>query len=577
VNARRLFWLGALVVLVVAVLTNLTFQERQLEKEIARDVTAVDRFIDISVRLRTVVADPEGDELIDGKPNLRVVHERLLGGLLDTKAGRLVRIDPDLLEPVDWFCSEEQEAILFARKPTAQLVEGSEGSGKTTLLAEWHYVQWLSHLGEKREGLQTAPTNVRLGLVKREIGKLWRPTWYRYVNRKDFVGYELCEGSAIRMVSTHKQSEAGGSPVQGFNASWAGADEKQDQIEVHDDVESRGRASRDGVFPQLGTATVKDSTAYRNLKSRIVTGGEWALRSLVVCREIPGEGAGIHFEMCTPFVTRAFVESKLASMTEREFRRRFFAEDQGPERMLYHTWSRANLRAIPANAVDVTERELRGEGNMLALRVGFDPGNLFDVSIPLKAFRIPGHPRPFWWVVGEITTEQSTTDVHIKELLRVAGARWNCNLRDRKGVIVGPQIAVRADPYGDTGNDANRPDITVYKSFRNAGIIIRPAAYTPSTTKVMVAKVPKEARIDMVCTLLRAANGERRLFVDVDERGQAVAPKLVEAFEMMERDEAGQAETQKKNKKDMSHWPAAVGYGLWSIEKPRIEALRRAA
>lgn len=188
-----------------------------------------------------------------------------------------------------------------------------------------------------------------------------------------------------------------------------------------------------------------------------------------------------------------------------------------------------------------------------------------------------GWARPRWWVVGEVTTAQQTTEVHIKELLRVVARDWNCNLRDRDGRISGPQIAVRADPYGDTGNDAEQPDITVYKEFRNHGVLIKPAAYsTAAGNRIRVQKVPKEARIDMMCTLLCAANQERRLYVATDERGLPVAPKLVEAFETMERDAGGQAETQKKNKKDPSHWPAACGYGLWAIEKPRIEALRKA-
>lgn len=579
-NAADAVLLGALlfgvVVLVLAMMTNLTQQERKLEAEIVRDVTALDRFVDIGVVLRTVVADPDGEELLEGKPLLRVIRQRTFGGIVDTKAAQPFICAPTR-DPVVWHCSEEQETIILHADsdPLGQLVYGSEGGGKTVALAMWHYFRWLEHLGEGRQGGQTAPTGDRLDLVRKEMFALYRPTWFHHHVADDII--EFCDGTSIRLKSTYQQSKSGGSPIQGFNWSWAGRDEGQDQVERHEDIEQRGRSAKHGRYKQLITATAKDDYSWRNLRDRLLkavnkkTGLKlWIKRTLLVRK--------------SPFVSQTFFDDKAASMTEREYRRRVDAVDLPPERSLYHTWRRAdefdrplNLRAIPPGAIDVTQLELRGEGNALTVRVGYDPGTLWDVSILLKAFRVRGQPRPWWWVVGEVNSEQSTTDVHIKDLLRVVGEKYACNMRGRDGKIAGPQIAVRADPYGDTGNDANRPDITVYKSFRNAGIMIRPAAYIPSTSAVKVARVPKEARIDMVCTLLCAANGERRLFVDVDEHGQPVAPKLVEAFETMERDEAGHAETQKKNKKDMSHWPAALGYGLWSIEKPRIEALRRAA
>ena len=48
-----------------------------------------------------------------------------------------------------------------------------------------------------------------------------------YVQRDDFTGFELCDGTRIRFQHTHRQSAAQGSPVQGFNWSWAGRDEMQ--------------------------------------------------------------------------------------------------------------------------------------------------------------------------------------------------------------------------------------------------------------------------------------------------------------------------------------------------------------
>ncbi len=40
-----------------------------------------------------------------------------------------------------------------------------------------------------------------------------------------------------------------------------------------------------------------------------------------------------------------------------------------------------------------------------------------------------------------------------------------------------------------------------------------------------------------------------------------------------ERNEAGEAERERKDADDLSHWPAAVGYALWQVESPRINRL----
>jgi hypothetical protein len=577
------WWLGALVIFLVAVLTNLTFQERQYEKEIGGDVTAADRFIDISVRLHTVVSDPNGQILIEGKPPLRIVKTRELGGMLDTKARVLVPIDRALLSPREWFCSVEQDEILFggAGKAPAQLVEGSEGSGKTTVLAQWHYIQWLSHLGEGREGLQTAPTNLRLGLVKREIGKLWRPEWYRYVTRKDFVGYELIDGSAIRMVSTHRQSEAGGSPIQGFNASWAGADEKQDQIEVHDDIEARGRDSRDGVFPQLATATVKDSTEYRKLKERITSGGAWRKRELLVCRSINGS---LEFEMVSPFITRAFVEAKKLTLSVREFRRRFFAEDMPPELAVYYEWLRArNLRAIGSDARDVTSAILSPYGSYMSpgarftLAAGHDPGAIFNTTEVARLLVIDAVPR--WVVVGEFQTKQTTALEHAR-LFR----EYVCDTFDVERRLTGPdgnffhdpessKIATFVDPHGK--GEAQTDYQTVYGAFQANGMDV----FNPAP---MTGRIKRSARIEMVNRLLggtAAAPGVARILIAKAPNGDPAAPRLVEAFErLIKRPGDDNPEgARRKDEDDRTHAPAALGYLTWPFEQQALTQFTVAA
>jgi hypothetical protein len=563
------------------VLSSAAIERRQIRNELSEAVEGRDRYVDAGIHLQVVVADPDGEVLVPNAPRLRVLREHRFGGIIDTRARPAYRCGPSR-DPVQWYCSEDQEPIILHRdeQPLGQLVYGSEGAGKTTALAMWHALRWLEHLGEGREGLQTAPIGARLELVRAEMVKLWRPSWYRYKVADEI--FEMCDGSLIRMISTYRQSEAVGSPVQGFNSSWAGVDEAQDQVEVHEDIESRGRSARivDGEvrYKQLRTATAKDNSAWRTLRDKLLSGrlpdGRmlWIRRSLDIKR--------------SPFIAPSFLIQKRQSMSAREFRRRYDAVDLPPELATYPAWSREhNLIRVPSVGwEDVTALELERWGPNLTLAAGHDPGSLFNVTLLAKAYVPNGRIRdymagrtsgrviyaPRWVIRGEVTSEQSTTERHIVDLLEVVRGRWNANLLDRHGRPVrhGPQVFVRADPYG---NNETRPDRSVYTLFRNAGIKIEPAAYSVEGSGP--GRVDKDAGIEVVNTLLCSAAAERRLYIELDEYGAPVAPKLVEAFESQERDHRGKAETQRKDVKDLSHWPSALRYLLWPIERPRLQRI----
>ncbi|HEY1813006.1 MAG TPA: hypothetical protein VGG74_11735 [Kofleriaceae bacterium] len=557
---KRLLLGLALLAIGVGVFSDLTWRKRKQERALRDDEIAAGRFIDVGVVLRTVVADPNGAELLPGRPPLRIVRERAFGGLLDTRV-RPPRLIGPSRTPVIWHCSEDQEQVLVHDGPElGQLVYGSEGGGKTTVLVMWHYLRWLEHLGERREGLQTAPTQKRLGLVRAELEKMWPREWYRYVARKDFEGYELCDGTRLRMVSTHRQSESQGSPIQGFNSSWAGRDEMQDQVEVHEDIQNRGRAAKRGRYKQLGTATAKHNSAWRSLRSMLLASGKWTKRVLDIAR--------------SPFVAPQFIEDAKAVMSAREFARRFKFDDLQPELATYPAWNRdKNTIRVPDYWQDVTAAELARWGANRAALGGHDPGALFDVTEMLRAYRVPGRVRVVWVVFDEITTERTTTEQHVDTVITRIRADHRLNLLARdpatgayKTTKDGPCLYVRADPYG---NNDSKPDRSCYTIWRNAGVTVEPAAY--SVDGDGPGRVPKDAGIEVVNTLLCSAAGERRLFVALDERGQPVAPRLVEALETSERDSDGKAETHKKDRKDLSHWPAALRYALWFIERPRLQ------
>jgi hypothetical protein len=117
-------------------------------------------------------------------------------------------------------------------------------------------------------------------------------------------------------------------------------------------------------------------------------------------------------------------------------------------------------------------------------------------------------------------------------------------------------------------------DRDAYRIYKHLGIDIRPAAYKPGTRDPM--RIGREMRIDVVNTLICDASNNRRLFVHADNQAQPCAPKLVQAFEMSERNADGKSEHERKDATDMSHWPAAVGYALYDLERPRIRAKLKA-
>ncbi len=560
------------VLLVIAMLTGNVSQARNAVRDLQDEIHAADRFVDVGVLLSVVRSDPKGSALIDGVPPVSVVRVHRFGGVIDTKAERPRIVGPSR-SPVRWFCSEDQEQIILHADsiPLGQLVIGSEGAGKTTCGVMWLYLRWLEHIGEFREGGITAPTEVRLSLVLRELFRMFPSNWYSYQISTGIV--TMCDGTRHRAISTYQQSATQGSRIQGFNWSWAFRDETQDQIHVHEDIQARLRSAKNGRAKQLGTATAKDNPAWRTLRDKLeeskTDSGEklWLRRSLLGMR--------------SPFVSPRHWEGMKATMSPREFKRRVLAMDLPPETATYPEWSRETNLIVPQDLgwSDVTRNELRGSGPNYTLLVGHDPGTTIDVSLFMRAYvnardehgYHAGRVRPFWVVLGELNTERSTTEAHIKKLLEVVQERWQLNLVDRKGRVTSEvnQVLVHADPAGTT--DA-RTDKSVYTQFANAQIRCRPAAWNDTHTGH--GRVPREPAVEMMNTLLCNARGERRLFVARTPDGSPAAPKLVAALESSERDHAGKAENAPKGEGDVTHWPAALRYALWPIERPRLKQAR---
>lgn len=572
-------------------LSNTTWQKRRQERAILADriddyIASIrtPKLVDVGVTLIVVEADPSGEEWLPGKPKLRELDRVTRGGLLDTSPDVRAIVAPTRA-PVTWYCSVDQFPVIVHAdsEPLGQLVYGSEGAGKSTAAAMWLWFRWLENLGDRAEIGLTAPTKKRLQMVRRELFNLWPQSWRHHVKSLDLL--VLPDATTIQMVSTHKGSAEEGEKVQGYTWVACAQDELQDQLHARNGIEARGRGADAGGYKQLGTATAKDDPTFREHRDRMLAAkicaqcagatfvddrctacGATAKKSLWCRRTLLGRRS--------PFVWPAFWDAKAAIMSDREYRRRVEAEDLPSERATYHAWDHEkNLITVNELWEDVTAAELAPWGANLQALVGHDPGALFDVSLLLKAYRKSRTQRPFWVVIREVTTRQTTTEQHVGELLDVAG-ELGLNLRDRNGRLVpdGPRMIVRADPYGN--NDA-KPDRSCYTIFRNAGVLIHPAAYSAGGDPTKPGRVPKNEGIELVNTLFCNRLGERRLFVGKDERGGAIAPMLVNAIESSERDAAGKAETQRKDEQDVSHWPSALRYALWAIERPRLQVARQ--
>lgn len=532
----------------------------------ARAVCSDERFVDFGVELYTVEQDESGVPIRPDGPKVVCIREpEIHGGIFDTRLGQW---HDETQNPVVWMASEPQRDMLVDRseRPLQELVEGAEGAGKTAILARWLIWQAIEMLGRGLEYGCTAPTQARLERVRQTLNEAMPEEWYTY-RQRDWL-YSFANGAhRLRLVSAHRQSEAEGSPVQGYD--WAGGamDELQDQLDTIDDVRARGRRAPGGRFPMLNTATNKATPAYRVFRDK------WLKTAHCGITKMSG--------FTNAYVDQEFWANRRKELSPREFARRVLAQDVGPERATYHAWDHElNCRPIPQiGAEDVTSEILSPWGPRYVLLGGHDPGSLFDVSLLLKAYRIIGKQRVRWWVVDEVTTEETTTEAHVSVFKDRIVTHWRCNQNDwrQKPSETSGRVLVRADPYSDSGNDAQHPDKSVYTIFKNAGIRILPAAMIASVSKVKVGRVPKDAGIEMVNSLFCNAEQERRLFVNVDERGNPVAPRLVAAIETSERDSDGKAETNRKDKKDPSHWPSALRYALWMLERPRHYVEQEAA
>lgn len=541
---------------------ELTHRYRKAKKEVGEQLEGKDRYSDMGILLRVVrQARPgeAGEVTLRDRPPVVVLREIPYGGMVDTQVSPPELVGPSR-NPVVWYCDEVAEPLILHGDdlPLNLLVEGAMRAGKTTAGGMWIGFRALESTGSDGEWGVTAPTTSRVGVVKRAIMDLFPFHWWTWKER-DSVFY-LRNGVRIRLISTHVASEAEGSQIQGFD--WLGSlnDEIQDCLHADGDIEARGSDAPGGKPKRFVTATVKDSSAYRTWKTRILQSGFWKLF----------RKAGTS----NPFIPDSFWEKLRGTLTPQEYARKAEAKDVPSELRVYYRFDRVeNLRPVPIlGGRDVTARELARYGPGLRLLLGHDPGRIFNVTTILQAWQVPGTTLCIWWIVGEVTTKRSTKEDHVAAVEAYLLKRWQ---------VLPHEVQVIGDPHTRTAKDDERPHETVATIWRRdrpgarPGFNYAPAAYKPNSTEP--AQIPREARLDMMNTLFGTADGLRRLMLACNDRGECAAPKTLEALEELETDEAGYAERDKKDEHDKTHWPASTGYALWLLEYPRLEESRRIA
>jgi len=205
------------------VISGLVRRERALLQKLGSRIDVTDRFIDFSVELRVVAQDDEGEQLVMGAPDLRVVATHRLGGVVDTKH-RLFTGEYSST-PKIWHCGERHARYILHGDdlPEQLLIFGGEGAGKTRgILGMWLYQRAFARVRERLAhhwGVvymgATAPTQPRLARVVEALESVSRPSWYRWRSKKP--DFELACGVTFQLRSTAKRSEREGSPIQGYN------------------------------------------------------------------------------------------------------------------------------------------------------------------------------------------------------------------------------------------------------------------------------------------------------------------------------------------------------------------------
>jgi hypothetical protein len=440
------------------------------------------------------------------------------------------------------------------------------GAGKTEIL-----VRAAARLGNEfcsaKIGM-VAPTTSKLGTVFEKFCRILPNDWIVQIRERPMLEppfVMLINRVKYQFMTASAPSKQKGTQIHGQDwvAAFIDEEEQVSDTAIYD-VLSRGRDAPAGWYPVMSTCTISDDPDFRARYAKYKNDPNVTVYPMAIT--------------ANPWVEQEYIDSMRRQMPPREFAQRFLAQEQPPARATYVNFDRdVHIRPLPEiGALDITRKVIGADYG-----IGHDPGELCDVSMVLKCYELRSVEagRRFvervWFVIGELTTERTTTEEHAAKLVAYLNDKFGAHrlhqLKDGTLELEedSPTVTIRADPKG--GSSKGVTSTATYRHFQKLLFDIRPAQYKRTTNPKLAhhhGTLMINDRIECINTLLLSAAGRTRLYLLADGQGNPVAEKLAQALEMSQRDEYGRPEMQRKDTHDMSHWPSGTAYLLWPYEKP---------
>jgi hypothetical protein len=507
------------------------------------------RFVPCWAQLRVHDRGPDGRAR-----KTDILHPRLWGGLYDRLLMRYVDgSKPEKAGDVyEISCHAGQlPMLLHPGGKLRVLVVSAPGWGKTEALVRKIVLEALE-IEHSRWGL-VGPTDPRLDAIRRALRELLEPSpWLLKPIGEDAREIPVAWGAAFVLKTAQAPSYKVGTSIQGQTWNGAGEDESQNISDrARKDVNERGRTAG-MAYTVYETATIVDGDSEFIRRAKTYRGDP-------DCQLIEAPFTD------NPWVPPEHWERLKRQYGDREFSQRIGADlDVKPEHLTYFAfefgepksadrsrWRTLRPRPRPEDPArdpyagdyeEITARLVEERFRLSRRRyiLGTDPGILVSATEVLRCWWHKPTKRPHWWVVDEIWSGKRVGTRG--QAMRLARA------------YDPDECVVIIDPH-ETKPEYDRTDRVI---FEQEGLTVRLAGKPP---------IRKKARIAMHNDLLGWFDGgTARQFIDVDEKGDAVAPKLVEACLVMQVDEAGNPESERKDYRDKSHWPAGLQWGLLPFE-----------
>ncbi len=540
-----------------------------LIERIERTLYTHARYVDCAVRLVVYETGPDGSPVPSERDPYVTHRSRVYGGRYDKLLKEYVlddhgkRVVPERVQEVTCTVAQFRFCTIKKRGLKRVIGIGAMGAGKSEAGAIRALLEALER--PNTCGGVLAPTGPQLTKIRDEkllplLNRLGFVEDYQTVKKRCV----LVNGTIIEFSAAQKQAREKGYPFQGADWDWAVADEASSMDDgAYREIMARGR-TRARTFAAYFCTTYDEYPHFVMWLERL--------------RMKPAENQVIKF-YCdhNAFIDREQHLETLKEMPRHEYERKVLLRDVQPERLVYPRFRLAyHVRPRPPEKYDVTHEVVGKSGfggffdalNPCRFILAQDFGELVHATIVLRAYKLPLGADPslpanqvVWFAEHEITSVNTGADFHartIKEWL----SRSQIELQ---------QCLVVADPHDNLKGDRSN-----YNVFIREGM---------QTVKASQDKIPVAGRLLMVnalmensrierrtrCTISCATDcighGETRLYLE-GEGGRANCERLARAFMSFQRRADGQPQPERKDLvSDHTHWPDALGYGLYPFEK----------